>query len=785
MLVPTKPSYYRLKIKSLKYISAVDAGAQGPIANVALIKRAPGGSSVEATCRVVKTDEKLGLVFGWALASTLTGGATPHIDLQDDAVVGDDELIKVAADFVDAGAASDVLHDEQPDGKVVFVMPLTKDVNAALGIKSDVHGLAIAMRPSPATFKRFVNKELNAFSIGGIGERELVVKAERCGTCGGAKAIKAAEKCADCNKAYSADGKCPGCGKMKSAKSVWSTADIDALPDSSFLYIESGGTKDEDGKTTPRSLRHFPYKDAAGKVDLPHLRNAISRIPQSSLPKDKRDALQVKAERLLADQHDKASKRLRKQAVLTSTVDGHAHTIDLDDPCDEWRDQLSTSYQTSEGATQSHCHAWTFDPDTGEITIADDSGHTHTTDAVVPDDVRAEAAANEDGERCRNCNAMCDESDRYCPCCGKPMGGMPAAAACEPVSDGGDKSGPTVVVVNARAPKCTSCGVAKGNGFAAGDRINVPPDKAHMPDASGPGTVTVVDGNALGITFDRNPSEVHRWYTLDEVEDLDGGAMSKGVCRACRAAKSSPSSAANSVSDTQEPNQMPDANDRIRELEAANARLEKMSTLTDAQRAHFAKLKTRGLESEAQAFLALTPTQRNTALDEITKNDPVVYVGKSNGKEYRQSDALEIIEAAKALDSMTELQKRLETERSDLEFSKRADAVLPNFAKGAKGNLRPRLLKAVSKEFTDAAEYAEAERAMKAADFALAQSLSGPRGVNPHVDASTDTTPKAQLDALAKRLATEKNIPVAKAMDVVLSTAEGAALYAQIPTARA
>lgn len=64
-------------------------------------------------------------------------------------------------------------------------------------------------------------------------------------------------------------------------KAVWSTAFINNLPDSSFAYIESGGSKDEEGKTKPRSLRHFPYKDASGKVDLPHLRNALARAPQS------------------------------------------------------------------------------------------------------------------------------------------------------------------------------------------------------------------------------------------------------------------------------------------------------------------------------------------------------------------------------------------------------------------------------------------------------------------------------------------------------------------------
>jgi Mu-like prophage I protein len=46
---------------------------------------------------------------------------------------------------------------------------------------------------------------------------------------------------------------------------VWSTAYKNKLPDSAFLY-----------------QRHLPYKNAEGKVDLPHLRNAISRLAQKS-----------------------------------------------------------------------------------------------------------------------------------------------------------------------------------------------------------------------------------------------------------------------------------------------------------------------------------------------------------------------------------------------------------------------------------------------------------------------------------------------------------------------
>ena len=86
-----------------------------------------------------------------------------------------------------------------------------------------------------------------------------------------------------------------------SLTSVWSSADINDLPDSSFLFIESGGSKDDGNRTTPRSLRHFPYKDANGSIDLPHLRNAISRIPQSKISGADINKLQEKARKILGE----------------------------------------------------------------------------------------------------------------------------------------------------------------------------------------------------------------------------------------------------------------------------------------------------------------------------------------------------------------------------------------------------------------------------------------------------------------------------------------------------
>ena len=54
------------------------------------------------------------------------------------------------------------------------------------------------------------------------------------------------------------------------AKAELSGKSKNDLPDCAFAYIESGGKKDADGKTTPRSLRHFPIHDKA------HAENALA-----------------------------------------------------------------------------------------------------------------------------------------------------------------------------------------------------------------------------------------------------------------------------------------------------------------------------------------------------------------------------------------------------------------------------------------------------------------------------------------------------------------------------
>jgi|SRR5579859_665693 len=79
-------------------------------------------------------------------------------------------------------------------------------------------------------------------------------------------------------------------------KAQWTTAFMNNLPDSSFAYIEPGGEKDSEGKTTPRSKRHLPYKDASGTVDKPHLRDALARLDQTDIPAAAKAAAKAKLE---------------------------------------------------------------------------------------------------------------------------------------------------------------------------------------------------------------------------------------------------------------------------------------------------------------------------------------------------------------------------------------------------------------------------------------------------------------------------------------------------------
>ena len=73
--------------------------------------------------------------------------------------------------------------------------------------------------------------------------------------------------------------------KLSFQAAEWNTSFINSLKDSAFALVVKG-EKDKEGKTVPRTNRNLPHHDSSGKVDLPHLRNAMARVTHTSLSKE-------------------------------------------------------------------------------------------------------------------------------------------------------------------------------------------------------------------------------------------------------------------------------------------------------------------------------------------------------------------------------------------------------------------------------------------------------------------------------------------------------------------
>lgn len=121
-------------------------------------------TTFETRAEVLKVDEDLGLVFGWAIVCTEMG--EPYFDLQKDHIP-DEAMLRAATDFMKNSRAAKEMHRGGERGSVVFAMPLTAEVAKAFGIRTDRTGLMVAMAPDDEMLAKFKSGELTGFSIGG------------------------------------------------------------------------------------------------------------------------------------------------------------------------------------------------------------------------------------------------------------------------------------------------------------------------------------------------------------------------------------------------------------------------------------------------------------------------------------------------------------------------------------------------------------------------------------------------------------------------------------------
>lgn len=116
--------------------------------------------------KILKVDENLGLVLGYAIISKQDG--EDYYDLQGDHIP-EDAMLKAAVDFMQSARVVGDMHREDEGGTVVFAWPMTSEIAKSFGIKTETTGLMIGIKPkNQKTLEKFRSGEYNGFSIGGI-----------------------------------------------------------------------------------------------------------------------------------------------------------------------------------------------------------------------------------------------------------------------------------------------------------------------------------------------------------------------------------------------------------------------------------------------------------------------------------------------------------------------------------------------------------------------------------------------------------------------------------------
>lgn len=116
------------------------------------------------SAQVLKVDESLGLVFGWAIVCKENG--EDYYDVQDDHIP-EDSMLKAASEFMEDSRIAKEMHTGEQVGNVVFAFPLTADIAKAMEITTKRTGLLIAIKPGADAVKKFADGSYTGFSIGG------------------------------------------------------------------------------------------------------------------------------------------------------------------------------------------------------------------------------------------------------------------------------------------------------------------------------------------------------------------------------------------------------------------------------------------------------------------------------------------------------------------------------------------------------------------------------------------------------------------------------------------
>lgn len=131
--------------------------------------------ALTSTTDILKVDESLGIVFGYAIVcreKNEAGEWVDHFDTQGHHIP-EDEMLKASVEFAQQAAmnkrASKDMHEGDDIQEVVQMIAVTEELAKALDWDIKKTGLVIALKPTPEVLEMYKSGERTGFSMGGRG----------------------------------------------------------------------------------------------------------------------------------------------------------------------------------------------------------------------------------------------------------------------------------------------------------------------------------------------------------------------------------------------------------------------------------------------------------------------------------------------------------------------------------------------------------------------------------------------------------------------------------------
>jgi hypothetical protein len=272
-------------------------------------------------------------------------------------------------------------------------------------------------------------------------------------------------------------------------------------------------------------------------------------------------------------------------------------------------------------------------------------------------------------------------------------------------------------------------------------------------------TIGMADGHAHSILEKRLTQEECLSKVGQDESAGDGGGRFQGE---------------NPMTKTEEPAADQAVNKRIEELEKRAARAERLAGLSDLHKAHLATLQ----GADAEAFLGLSPEQRQSVVEKAKGDDPVVYT-TLDGQEIRKSAGQLVLSLAKRAD---ESERNLAAEKATRErevFKVRAKDELGNLP--GDEDVQVALLKAID-GIRDEKLRKGALEILKAANSGVKQGFEK-AGTQDGGEGAGEAN--AQLEKMAQDHFTKNGGSFAKSYKAVLETPAGRKLYRESKAVKA